>query len=285
MPAPMALETNEDRQPRKKRLMRRVLQSDPGQEYLVYEPSSKGPDAPLLVSIHGASRNADEHARLLSAYCEMHGAVLVAPLFSAERHPDYQRLGRVGRGGRADASLNMIVAEAAALTGASGERFYLFGFSGGAQFAHRYAMAHPHRVAGAVFASGGWYTLPDPARRYPFGVRPSNKLPGVRLDAEEFLRVPMTVVVGADDKREAGLRHTPRLDQDQGVNRIERARCWATAMKASADAHRMESMVNYLEIENCDSSFKRSILRSELGDKVFEAFFGAPTASASAASG
>ena len=44
-------------------------------------------------------------------------------------------------------------------------------------------------------------------------------------------------------------------------------------------------MVNYLEIENCDHSFKRSILRSELGDKVFEAFFGAPTASVSAATG
>ena len=30
---------------------------------------------------------------------------------------------------------------------------HLFGFSGGAQFAHRYVMAYPHRVASAVFAS------------------------------------------------------------------------------------------------------------------------------------
>ena len=54
-------------------------------------------------------------------------AILVAPLFAAEQHPDYQRLGRVGRGKRADIALNLIVAEVAAITGASAERFCIFG--------------------------------------------------------------------------------------------------------------------------------------------------------------
>ena len=230
--------------------------------------------------MHGVSRNADEHARLLSAYCEMYGAVLVAPIFDAKQHQDYQRLGRVGRGKRSDLALNLIVAEAAALTGATAERFHLFGFSGGAQFVHRYAMAHPHRVAGAVLASAGWYTLPDVGRRFPYGIRAHDRLPGVRFDAEEFLCVPMTVLVGAKDDRQAGLRHSERLDREQGVNRLERARNWVAAMKSAADAHHLESKVSYQEVENCDHSFKRSILRSGLGDRVFEALLGArPTSS------
>ena len=261
----------------RKRLIRRVLATDPGQEYFLYVPSSGGDKAPVVVSVHGISRNADQHARFLSAYCEIHGAVLVAPLFDGEQHPDYQRLGRDGRGKRADLALHLILSEVAAATGASAEQIYLFGFSGGAQFAHRYTMAHPHRVARSVIASAGWYTLPDATRRYPNGTRPSKKLSGVRFDAEEFLNVPMTVLVGVDDVMQRGLRRRPRLDVDQGISRVERARSFVAAMKSCADSHYMESLCEYEELENCDHSFKRSILRSGLGERVFAAFFGEGT--------
>ncbi len=262
--------------PQKKRLLRRILQADPGQEYLLYTPSSAGAEPPLVVSVHGISRNVHEHARLLSAYCEMYGAVLVVPFFSEEQHPDYQRLGRVGRGKRADLALNMIVAEVAQATGASAEQFYLFGFSGGAQFAHRYAMAHPHRVASAVFAAAGWYTMPNSNRRFPHGTRPSKKLPGLMFDAEEFLCVPMTVMVGADDTGSGGLRRAERLDREQGTNRVERAHSFTAAMKEAAEAHHLESQVSCIEVANCDHSFRRSILRGGVGDKVFEILFGPP---------
>jgi pimeloyl-ACP methyl ester carboxylesterase len=263
----------------RKRLQRRVLLADPGQEYLVYIPSTGAERAPLFVSIHGVSRNADEHAKLLSAYCEMYGVVLVAPIFSVEQHPDYQRMGRHGRGKRADLALNMIVAEVATMTGARAEKFLLFGFSGGAQFAHRYLMANPHRVEKAVIAAAGWYTFPEATRRYPYGTRMSKKLPGVHFDAEEYLTVPITVMVGANDDNQSGLRRSTRLDKEQGHTRLERARRWVAAMQASAEAHHLESMVTYEEVADCDHSFKRSILRGGLGDKVFQAMLGAAPAS------
>ena len=275
MLAPTILEKGKKARQARKRLQRRVLQADPGQEYLVYVPSTVADNAPLVVSVHGISRNAEQHARLLSTYSEMYGAVLVAPIFSAEQHPDYQRLGRVGRGKRADLALNMIVAEVANMTGATAEQFYLFGFSGGAQFVHRYAMANPHRVAGAVIAAAGWYTFPDATRRFPYGTRMTKKLPTVRFDAEEFLSVPMTVMIGANDDTQSGLRRSARLDREQGVTRIERARRWFDAMKKSAAAHHLESRVAYEEIENCNHSFRKSILRGELGDRVFKALLGA----------
>src|SRR5262245_27992916 len=147
-----------DAPPPTQRVVRRMLRANPRQEYFLYVPSSGGARAPLFVTVHGISRNAQEHATLFSRHAEAYGVVLVAPYFAEGQHGDYQRLGRAGRGGRADATLDSIIVEVASLTGASTQKIYLFGFSGGAQFAHRYTMAHPRQVARAAVAAAGWYT-------------------------------------------------------------------------------------------------------------------------------
>ena len=263
---------------RRSGLLRRVLRADVSQEYLLYLPTTRSSNPPLVVSAHGASRNAEEHGRLLSAYCEMHGAVLVVPVFSPGKYPDYQRLGRVGRGRRADLALDRIVEEVAAFTGASAERFHLFGFSGGAQFAHRYALAHPRRVASGVFASAGWYTFPDPTRRFPHGTWPTAQLPGMRFDAEEFLKVPMKVIVG-ENEHDKQLRRSERLDREQGTSRAERARNWVSAMQATADAHFMEPLATLEILSDCTHSFRRAMLRGGLGEALFKAILDAPAAS------
>jgi hypothetical protein len=86
-------------------------------------------------------------------------------------------------------------------------------------------------------------------------------------------------MVGANDDNQSGLRRSTRLDKEQGNTRLERARRWVAAMQASADAHHLESRVTYEEVADCDHSFKRSILRGGLGDKVFLAMLGAAPAS------
>ena len=200
--------------------------------------------------------------------------MLVVPLFTREEHPDYQRLGRVGRGKRADVALHGIVAEAADVAGIQRPRLHLFGYSGGAQFAHRYVMAHPHRVEAAVVASAGWYTWPDPTARFPYGTRLTRKLPGVRFDAEQYLRVPMHVIVGTGERGDRGLRRSERVDAQQGETRQERARRWVAAMKAFADAHGLPPSVTLEELDGAGHSFSKSILARGLGERVFEVLFG-----------
>jgi len=257
----------------RRRVVRRVLAADPSLEYYVYVPGTGGHDAPLFVAMHGISRNAREQAKAFVSHCERAGAVLVAPLFAADKHPDYQRLGRAGFGPRADAALNDILEEVTRLTGAGATQIYLFGHSGGAQFAHRYIMACPHRVARAVIASSGWYTLPDDRQRFPYGIRRTRKLPGVRFDPEEFLRVPIKVLVGAQDTASAGLRQTARV-APQGKTRIDRARNWVEAMRNAASAYRLEPLVTLEVIPDGVHSFARLIEHHRFGDKVFEALFG-----------
>jgi pimeloyl-ACP methyl ester carboxylesterase len=258
----------------RQQVLRRALRADPSQEYLLYVPTKGGQGAPIFVTAHGISRNVEEHATLFAPYAERQGAVLVAPYFTPEEHDDYQRLGRKGRGRRADMVLDAILEEVEALTGASAGKFYLFGFSGGAQFAHRYAMAHPERVAGVAVGAAGWYTFPDSETPYPYGLGPSEELAGVRFDPREFLRVPITVFVGEADVGSQSLRRNPQVDRQQGVTRLERAQNWTSAMRRAALARGQEPLTTCELVPGIGHSFRQFMLEGGLGDRVFGALFG-----------
>ena len=258
----------------RKRVLRRRLEGDPSQTYYLYVPESGGRGAPVLVSVHGISRNAREHAKLFSSYCERYGVVLIAPRFDVDNHPDYQRLGRAGRGERADLALNQIICEVGAMTGAFTGSVFLFGYSGGAQFAHRYAMAHPECVARAVLASAGWYTFPDTRRRFPYGIRPTRKLSDTRFDPEAFLRVPIDVLVGSNERETGNLCLSKRVNRQQGKTRNERAHRWVEAMQATAAAFHLKPLVTIEDLADSRHSFRRCMKRSGLGARVFTALFG-----------
>jgi len=115
------------------KVLKRRLGGQHGQIYYLYVPRSVRESAPLMISIHGVSRNARRHARMLSSMAENYGIILLAPLFGRKQFTDYQRLGRVGHGPRADLALDRIVGEVLYLTGADTSRLYLFGYSGGGQ--------------------------------------------------------------------------------------------------------------------------------------------------------
>jgi len=257
------------------RVLLRTLRSDPTREYLLLIPLAARLDTPVLVCVHGISRNAAEQARIFASVCERRNVILVVPMFTAENNKDYQRLGRRGRGARSDMLLNSYLAEVASLTGADVTRFRLFGFSGGAQFAHRYVLAHPDRVARAVIAAAGWYTFPDNTRRYPYGIRPGRSLPDVSFNPERFLRVPVHVMVGQRDTGASNLRNGERLDAQQGRNRLERARRWVAAMRDAAVRFGIEPEIELTEVPDADHSFSRFCARGALVERSLAFLFDA----------
>jgi poly(3-hydroxybutyrate) depolymerase len=239
----------------------------PPLDYYLFVPVDASRDAPLLVTIHGISRNAREHAESFAPFAARHGFAVVAPLFDEDGYDDYQRLGRRGRGPRADAALEHLIDDLERRRVASREVF-LFGYSGGGQFVHRYVMAHPERVRAAIVASAGWYTFPDPSVDYPYGIRLDADLPGVRLLPEAFLRVPMLVVVGDDDReRDESLRQSSALDRQQGRTRVERAKRWVRAMRTEAEERGMRPRVELALLEGAGHSFEES-MQAGLGELV-----------------
>ncbi|MFO7541435.1 MAG: hypothetical protein R6W97_01315 [Thiobacillus sp.] len=256
--------------------MRRSLRSDPNLEYLVYVPTAGAIDAPVLVAVHGVSRGWNEQAATFVAHCESHGVVLLAPSFSGEAHGDYQRLGREGRGQRADLFLHRCLQELTSLTGADTTQFRLFGHSGGAQFAHRYLMAYPHRVARAMVAAAGWYTFPDAGLKFPYGIQSSRRLPGIVFNPEAYLRVPVTVLVGSEDVHSKNLRSSERVNAQQGRTRVERARNWVTAMEAQAHLYGIEPQVSLVELPGSGHSFEELCRQGALVERLFRPQFDAP---------
>lgn len=257
------------------KILVRALAGEPEQHYYLYVPRSACAHARVLVSVHGISRNALEHTRRFAPLAENYGVILVAPLFEEGPFPDYQRLGIKGR--RADHALGRILVEVAQLSGASTERFYLFGYSGGGQFAHRYAMAHPERVAGLAVGAAGWYTFPDPLQRFPYGTAANLALPDLRFSPERFLRIPTTVMVGENDvARGAALRQSARVDAQQGTSRRERAARWIAAMREAARARGLDTRYEFVVLPRARHTFRGSVARGEMDRVVFSAFFGAP---------
>ncbi len=250
----------------------RSVRADSGQHYYVYVPRHGGQGARIFVAVHGTSRNAEEHARLLSPYAETSGVVLLAPFFPAGDFDDFQRLGRAKHGRRSDDGLESIVEEVASLTGAAATKIYLFGFSGGAQFAHRYTMAHPERVARAAVTSAGWYTFPDPGTDYPYGTRPKG-LSGVTFDPSRFLQVPIAVFVGEADTTSRNMRRNAQVDRQQGVTRLDRARNWTVAMRNTANALHIEPQITFEHVPGIAHSFRQFMEDGQLGDRVFKALF------------
>ena len=253
-------------------VLQRTLQTDVRQQYWLYVPKQGGAGKKIFITVHGISRNVNEHAKRFSAYAEKYGVVMIAPYFPADRFPDYQRLGRKGK--RADIALNDIVAEVARLTGASADRLYLFGYSGGAQFVHRYLFAYPGRVAKAVLGAPGWYTLPDPALQFPLGIQPSPRMPQVRFDPAQFLSVPVCVLVGErDHRRDAELKKTATIDSLQGKTRIERGRRWVETMIDQARLQGLPAIHAFHLLPDSPHSFAISMKRGGMGDKTFAFLF------------
>ncbi len=238
----------------------RHLESDPQQRYLAFEPP--GPVRGLLVSVHGISRNAREHLRRFRPWAERLGLVLLAPLFDRRRCQDYQRLGRQGRGLRADRLLQAIVAEVAEHHGLEDRRFHLFGYSGGGQFAHRFALAHPHQVLTLAVGAAGWYTFPDPQQRYPYGLRASKRLPDLRFEPRNFLRIPTLVAVGSGDNcADPELNIRPRIVAQQGASRLERGRNWIVAMEEAARHHGFDTPYHFEVIAGAGHDFRQCMDR------------------------
>ncbi len=227
------------------------------------------PGAPVLVVVHGISRNAAEQARAFHEAARKAGTVLLAPLFARDSCPDYQCLGR--RGLRADLLLEGMLAELAARYALAVERFHLFGFSGGAQFAHRYALAYPDRIRTLTLAAAGWYTWLTQARRFPYGLAPHPRLADLRFDAAAFLQLPLRLFVGERDvEADPHLRRHPWLDRRQGIHRRERAHRWIAHLRRTAAALGLRPDLRLEELAGCGHDFRACVRRGGLAHRLSE---------------
>lgn len=247
----------------------RSLDGSPLREFYEFVPSSGGSGAPLLVLVHGISRRALEQVASFAETAERLGVVLLAPLFGKPQYGQYQQVVD-RRGNRCDLALLEMVNALTSETGCRGDRFHIFGYSGGAQFAHRFAMLHPARIGSMSVAAAGWYTMPDLTLDFPFGIG-THPLSSGRFQPELFLGVDRHVFVGsADNVPDESLRSTQDLNERQGRSRLERATRWAAAMnEASRQLGAYPESSTFELLKGVGHSFSSSVRRRNLPDRVF----------------
>jgi pimeloyl-ACP methyl ester carboxylesterase len=189
----------------------------------------------FLVVVHGCSRSVMLLAEAFAEVANSEGFAVLVPVFDRETYGGFQILRGLGGPTAASDALNAACDDAAWRLGIVPAPVALVGFSGGAQFAHRYAMRFPERVTGLVAAAAGWYTMPNPRVAFPFGCGPSSDMPEGIQDLGAFLRIPTRVMVGDRDvERDKHLRTSRAVDEEQGLHRFERAHRWVDALSRSA---------------------------------------------------
>ncbi len=238
-----------------------------------FQPAARARGAGLLVAVHGVRRNAAEQWDAFADHARRAGCHLLVPCFDAQSYPDYQRLGRPQRGQRADLALIALVDQLAAEHGFDAADLCLFGHSGGAQFVHRFVMAHPHRVRRYALSAAGWYTFPDETLAYPMG---TGALPESfpRFDAVRYLSVPGRVFVGEREHRQSPLlRRGEMVDAAQGRDRRDRARRWVGAMGAAARTHGVSAALDLIELPGAAHSFRGLVQRTALASRVVDYLF------------
>lgn len=230
----------------------------------IYVPTGSWGQPPLVV-VHGSGRHATRAFQSFLPAALALGMPLLTPRFPREEHGSYQTLGGSASPLAAERALDATLAEARRCGGLAPGPVHLLGFSGGAQFAHRFALLRPERVARLTVVSAGWYTWLDPARPFPTGIAPSAVSAQQPFDVEGFLAVPVHVMVGArDTEQDDRLRRSDRLDEEQGTNRMARAVTWSAHLEDTARAYGAEPRVSCTLLPDTGHSWREAVERGGL---------------------
>jgi len=176
-------------------------------EVFTYKPPTYA-KGPLIVVIHGSDRNAEEYRNYAINIAERFDAIVVAPLFDAQRFTDdrYKRGGGVMKAGKLQPReawtfniISRLVAEVQAMESKPGLPYYVLGHSGGGQIVAKMAMFMPDGARRFVAANPGSNVFPDKSVPFPYGL---GGLPD-DLSNDEILRqycsAPLTLFLGTGD--------------------------------------------------------------------------------------
>ena len=189
---------------------------------------------PILFVFPGESRDADTHLQLFSSWANSKGVMIFALQYSTELYPTTTEYILGGMNTRQSSSgllpreqwnfnyVESLFQEIVRFTQGNQKTYDMWGHSAGAQFVHRYVTFMPDAHIGkAVACNSGWYTMPDLAIEFPYGLQ---KVTGADSEMQQkSLSRKLYVYVGGADTSTAGLNDNEG-SRAQGKNRNERGR-------------------------------------------------------------
>jgi pimeloyl-ACP methyl ester carboxylesterase len=224
--------------------------------YIPLTYKDKPEETRIFFGIHGNARTYGNHFDkwMNLDVPESYNVVLIAPHFDTENFPRYQRL-NVGYGERTDLRLIELFDKFTHWLNLKHNTFYMYGFSAGGQFTHRFAMAHPEYIERAVAGGSGVYTFPDSSIAFPHGLDLTEYEP---IDLEFNLKASylahMSIMIGLNDTLRTNDLSTSEASDAQGLNRLERARNFINATRDVAEINGWILNWSYLEVPDVGHS-------------------------------
>ncbi len=215
--------------------------------------------APVVMVFHGMSRNADDYRDYWISSAGKYGFMIFCPEFSEELYPSYSdsnshyNLGNMITDYTLNPKevwtysiINPIFDRIKLATGNVSESFYMFGHSAGAQFVHRSLTFLPEiKAKQAVAANAGWYTMPDTAAIYPYGLADSYV---DNANIPLLLERELVVLLGtADTLRTSSLRQNEFTDA-QGLTRFARGHYFYNWSSSYTDKNGLEFSWSIIEV-------------------------------------
>ena len=197
-----------------------------------YVPLQHDASTPIVIVMHGASRDAPRYYEDWRALAESQGFIVAVPYLSKDNFPGSEsyNLGNMLDAQTGEPSaieewtfslIEPLFDEIVSRVSGEQKDYVLYGHSAGSQFAHRLMFFVPElRASKFIAANAGWYTMPDFSVEYPYGLKNSGI---AEEDVPAILAQPLTVLLGSADVdiNADKLRKTPEAEA-QGANRLER---------------------------------------------------------------
>ena len=211
--------------------------------YRLYVPESFNPEGaglhPVVVDVHGTWR--EDHRSFFKGFCDRNNAILFAPIFPASiiepgEMDSYKFMEHHGI--RFDLLLIEMLREASARYRFDWDKLLFFGFSGGAQYVHRFLYFHPELPFAASIAAPGSVTLCDTSLGWWRGIADLKERFNRTYEPEAIKSVRIQCLVGSRDTdvSEITVKPTDRDwcegANDAGRTRIERTRTLAKSYRA-----------------------------------------------------
>jgi predicted esterase len=233
--------------------------------YYLFCPENLSSETKIIVCVHGISRNAKQQITAFQQQAINYNHVIIAPCFSEKYYQGYQRL-KIGSAGCSPSeALNKILNDVHEKYTIKTENITLFGYSGGAQFSHRYAMLYPEKINKLIVCASGWFTFPDENKNFPYGLKGTqDSVKSMAKNLPAFLQLKIRILVGEfDNTNDPGLNRKKRINRQQGYHRLQRAIRWSSALQSKCNDMNLEADLRFILIKGCGHSFSNC---ERLGD-------------------
>jgi predicted esterase len=185
----------------------------------------------LLIVIHGSGRNNQLVRDRFISFADHYGYIILSPLFPCgitdnEDRDSYKYF--MTDKVQYDKVLLAMIDEVSDRLHLNIDNYFMFGFSGGAHFVHRFFYLHPNQLSCLVIASPGSVTLIDTDQDWWVGLRDIEEKFDITFNIESLKIPKIQLLVGREDLSTHEITHSPggrywmKNANNAGVTRIDR---------------------------------------------------------------